>query len=445
MDRPDENLVFQPGVSIMIGGLSRAVRPAPVFSALLLLVGCLPVTASAAGRVVSVAGNGKPAYTGNGGPASRATVGGPFGVTLGPDGALYVCEISNHCVRRIDRRTGLISTVAGGRKGYAGDGGAATDAACNEPYEVRFDAAGNMFFVEMVNNLVRRVDAKTGKISTVAGTGKPGFGGDGGPATRARLKAPHSIALDDRGNLYICDIGNHRVRRVELKTGKISTFAGTGARKPTPNGAPLAGTPLNGPRALDYDGHGNLVLALREGNAVYRIDLDKQTLHHVAGTGKKGYAGDGGDARQALLSGPKGIAVGPGGDIYLADTESHTIRVIRHKTGTIHTLVGDGQQADGPDGNPHSCRLARPHGVFVDAKSRVYIGDSSNHRVRVLEDAAAIPAKQVGWRRLKLDARFRAEGVAVFDVNHDGFNDVIAGDVWYAGPKWTVHEIRKPG
>ena len=125
-------------------------------------------------------------------------------MSLGPDGALYVCEIDNHCVRRIDRRTGLISTVAGtGKQGYAGDGGAATAALCNEPYEVRFDGAGNMFFVEMKNHLVRRVDAKTHTISTVAGTGQPGFSGDGGPATRARLKVPHSIALDDRGNLYI--------------------------------------------------------------------------------------------------------------------------------------------------------------------------------------------------------------------------------------------------
>ena len=422
-------------------------RRAFVASSLFLsLLWAAPVTIEAAGRVVTWAGNGKSSYTGDGGPASAATIGGPFGVSLGPDGALYVCEIDNHCVRRIDRRTGLISTVAGtGKPGYAGDGGPATRAVCNEPYEVRFDGAGNMFFVEMKNHLVRRVDAKTHTISTVAGTGQPGFSGDGGPATRARLKVPHSIALDDRGNLYICDIGNHRIRRVNLKSGTISTFAGTGEKKPTPDGASLKGTPLNGPRALDYASDGQLVLALREGNAVYRIDLDKQTLHHVAGTGQKGYTGDGGNAKTARLSGPKGIAAGPGGDIYLADTESHTIRVIRSKTGTIHTLVGDGKLADGPDGNPKTCRLARPHGVFVDAKSRVYIGDSSNHRVRVLEDSAAVKASQVKWQRLMLDERFRAEGVAVFDVDRDGFNDVIAGDVWYRGPKWTVHEIRKPG
>jgi streptogramin lyase len=335
--------------------------------------------------VVTAAGTGKDEYSGDGGPGSNAGIGGPFGVVVGPDDGLYICETTNHVVRRLDRKTGRVTTVAGtGKKGYAGDGKAATKALLNEPYEIRFDRDGHMFFVEMRNHLVRRVDAKTRIISTVAGTGKGGFSGDGGPAVKATMSSPHSIALDASGNLYICDIGNHRVRRVDLETGQISTFAGTGEKKLTPDGASLAGTPLNGPRALDFDDRSNLFLALREGNAVYRIDLKSKTLHHLAGTGKKGFAGDGADAKTALLSGPKGIAVGPKGDVYLADTESHTIRVIRRKTGIIETLVGDGTRGDGPDGAPRKCRLARPHGVFVDQQGLVYIGDSSNNRVRVL-------------------------------------------------------------
>jgi DNA-binding beta-propeller fold protein YncE len=340
---------------------------------------------AAAADVRTLAGTGRKERTGDGGPAVRAGVAEPYGLVIGPDSALYVCEIGSHVVRRVELKSGGISTVAGsGRPGYAGDGGPATVAQLNEPYEVRFDQAGNMFFVEMKNELVRRVDARTGIISTVAGTGQAGFSGDGGPATRAQLNKPHSIALDNAGGLYICDIGNHRIRRVDLAARTISTFAGTGERKPTPDGAPLAGTPLNGPRTLDFDGDHSLYLALREGNAVYRIDLQRKTLHHLAGTGQKGYTGDGGDARRATLSGPKGIALGPGGDVYLADTESHTIRVIRAKTGIIETLVGDGTKGDGPDGDPLKCRLARPHGVFVDPAGTVYIGDSENHRVRVL-------------------------------------------------------------
>ncbi|GAB4146932.1 MAG: hypothetical protein Tsb009_19880 [Planctomycetaceae bacterium] len=350
--------------------------------AALLLAGCTRM--AFAQSVATLAGTGKDAYFGDGGSAKRAGVGGPFGVVVGPDGAVYVCETTNHVIRRIDRKTGQISTVAGsGLKGYSGDGGPAIKARLNEPYEIRFDQKGHMFFVEMRNHIVRRVDAKTGIISTVAGTGKRGFSGDGGPATKATLSVPHSIALDNAGNLYICDIGNHRIRIVNLKTNRIETFSGTGQKRKTPDGAKLKGTPLNGPRALDFDGKSNLFLALREGNAVYRIDLKSQTLHHLAGTGKKGYAGDGGPAKRAILSGPKGIAIGPEGDVYLADTESHTIRVIRRKTGIIETLVGDGKRGDGPDGKPRTCRLNRPHGVFVDQNGTVYIGDSSNHRVRV--------------------------------------------------------------
>lgn len=354
-------------------------------TALLIVIGIASSPTVEAGQVINIAGNGKPVYTGDGGKGVDAGVNAPFGVSLGPDGALYICEVSNHIIRRLDEQTGLISTVAGvGKKGYAGDGGPALKALLNEPYEVRFDEQGNMFFVEMQNHLVRRVDAKTGIISTVAGMGVAGFQGDDGPAIKAQFNRPHSIALDNAGNLYVCDIGNHRIRRVELATGIITTFSGTGERKPTPDGAPVKGTPLNGPRALDFDGHGNLYLALREGNAVYRINLQSQTLQHLAGTGQTGYEGDGGDAKQALLSGPKGITVGPTGDIYLADTERHTIRVIRAGTGIIETVLGDGNVGDGPLGDPRKCRLARPHGVYVDDNGNVYVGDSSNNRVRKL-------------------------------------------------------------
>jgi streptogramin lyase len=308
----------------------------------------------------------------------------PFGVVRGPDGALYVCEVDSHVIRRITR-DGSISTVAGnGTRGYSGDGGPALVAQLNEPYEVRFDRDGNMFFVEMKNHLVRRVDAKTRAISTVVGTGEPGFGGDGGPATKARLNQPHSLQLDASGNLFICDIANHRIRRVDARTGVITTFAGTGEKAPTPDGAPIAGAPLNGPRAIDFDREGNLWLALREGNAVYRFDLRANTIHRVAGTGKQGFAGNGGPARLATLSGPKGLSIGPNGNVYLADTESHSIRMIDLKKGTLELIAGTGQPGDGPDGDPFQCKLKRPHGVFVDVDGSVIVGDSEAHRVRVI-------------------------------------------------------------
>jgi len=292
--------------------------------------------------------------------------------------------VDNQRIRRV-AADGTISTYAGsGAKGYGGDGGPATAAALNEPYEMAWDKAGNLFFVERLNHLVRRVDGKTGTISTVAGTGKAGFGGDGGPAKEAQFSQPHSLAIDAAGDILVCDIANHRIRRIDMKTGTISTWAGTGEKKTAPDGSPIAGSPLNGPRALAFAPDGSLWLALREGNAVLRLDPKAGVLHHAAGTGKSGFTGNGGPALEATLSGPKCLSLDPTGNVYLADTESHSIRMIDAKKGTLELLVGNGKRGDGPDGDPLQCQLARPHGIFVDKDGSVFIGDSENHRVRHL-------------------------------------------------------------
>ena len=332
--------------------------------------------------IETIAGTGQPAYTGDGGPASAAGMNNPYGLVRGPDGALYVCEAMNHVVRKIEP-DGKISTAAGtGKKGYSGDGGYALLAEMNEPYEVRFDPRGDMVVVERMNHVVRRIDARDHSVSTLAGTGQPGFSGDGGLAVAAALRQPHSIQFDQAGDLYICDIGNHRIRKVDMKTGIITTFAGTGEAAPTPDGAPIDKTPLRGPRAIDFDREGNMWLALREGNAVYKLDLRARVIRHVAGTGEQGASGNGGPARAAKLSGPKGIALAPDGRVYIADTESHTIRRIDPAKGTIDLVAGTGSTGDGPDGDPRACALRRPHGVFVDTDGSLFVGDSENHRVR---------------------------------------------------------------
>lgn len=335
-------------------------------------------------QIMTFAGTGQAGYSGDGGPATNAKLDQPFGIVRGPDGALYVCDTNNHTIRRI-AANGAITTIAGSsKKGYSGDGGPATNAELNEPYEVRFDQAGNLYFVERLNYIVRRVDAKTHIITTIAGTGQPGFSGDGGPATKAMLNQPHSIQLDASGNLYICDILNHRIRKVNLKSGVIHTFAGTGEKAATPDGAKFATAPLYGPRAMDFDRQGNLWLALREGNAVYKLDLKTGTLHHIAGTGSKGFTGNGGPAKEATLSGPKGLSIGPDGNVYFADTESHSIRMIDVRRKTIELIAGTGEKGDGPEGNPLRCKLSRPHGIFVDRDGKIFIGDSEAHRVRVI-------------------------------------------------------------
>lgn len=336
-------------------------------------------------QISSIAGTGQAGYSGDGGRAASAQLNNPFGVVIGPDGAIYFCDTMNHVIRRIDQ-SGVITTIAGsGRKGYSGDGGSAIKAELNEPYEVRFDQQENLFFVERMNHVVRKVDRRTQIITTVAGTGKPGFSGDGGKAIQAAMNQPHSIQFDSKGNLFICDILNHRIRKVDMKSAVITTFAGTGEKKPTPDGAKIAGTPLNGPRAIDFDRQGNLWLALREGNAVFKLDLKAGTIHHIAGTGKQGFTGNGGPANLATLSGPKGLSIAANGNVYLADTESHSIRMIDLKKMTIDVVAGTGQKGNGGDGDPLQCAMARPHGIFADKTGKIFIGDSEAHRVRVID------------------------------------------------------------
>jgi len=344
-----------------------------------LLLTLAPRPALAASPTVStLIGTGAAGY-------SDREVNNPYGLAFGADGALYFCDLDNQRIRRLDLKTGRTVTVAGnGERAYAGDGAAATDASLNMPHEIQFDAAGHLYIAERDNHVIRKVDARTRTIATLAGTGQPGFAGDGGPAARAQLRQPHSIAVAPDGRrLLICDIGNHRIREIDLATGVIATFAGTGDRQPTPDGAPLRGTPLNGPRTIVFDRAGNLFVALREGNAIYRIDARRQTLHHLAGTGEQGYSGDGGQARAATLAGPKGLAWSRD-HLYAADTENHVIRDIDLKTGLIRTILGTGRRGDGPEGDPLRCALARPHAVLVGARGVLYVADSEAHRIRTL-------------------------------------------------------------
>jgi streptogramin lyase len=335
-------------------------------------------------NVTTLVGTGKPGY-------SETQLNNPYGMTIGPEGALYVCEVDNHRVRRIDLKTRRMALIAGnGQRGYSGDGGLAVEASLSAPHELLFDRKGDLYIAERDNHVIRKVNMKTGMISTVAGTGLPGFSGDGGPGVKAQLRQPHSIVLDRNGTLLICDIGNHRIRQLHLDTGIIETYAGTGEPKPTPEGAPVHEAPLNGPRTMVMAASGDLYVALREGNAIYKIDAKSQTLHKIAGTGEAGYTGDNGPALQARfggslgrLAGPKGLALGPDNSLYVADTESHAIRRIDLASGIITSVLGTGQAGDGPEPDPFSCELSRPHAVLF-ANGVLYVADSEDHRIRIL-------------------------------------------------------------
>lgn len=344
-------------------------------------------------QVRTVAGNGTAGYEPegpNGIVATATEVNNPYGVVIGPDGALYFCEVDTGRIRRMDLGSSRLTTIAGtGEKGFEGEAQYATDTPFSAPHEIRFDEQGNLYVVERDGHAVRRIAARTGFVSIVAGTGEAGYSGDGGSSILAQLRQPHSLAFDSQGNLLICDIGNSRLRTVNRETGIITTLAGTGERVATPDSAPLTGTPLLGPRSLDTDPDGNAYLVLREGNAVYQLDIQGNRLQRIAGTGEQGYSGDGGAALEATFNGPKGIAYSrEDHSLYIVDTENHVIRRMSLNTGIIDTVLGNGERGDGPDGNPATCKLNRPHGVCVH-EGVVYVTDSESHRIRAIEGLLA--------------------------------------------------------
>jgi streptogramin lyase len=331
-----------------------------------------------AASVKVLAGTGSKGFSPDGTKASEAQLNNVFGITRGPDGAIYFCDTDNQLIRKI--HGGIITTVVGSkRRGYQPRPASALEADLNEPYEVRVAANGDLFWVERMNHLVRQLDG-SGKITTLAGSGRPGFAGDLQAMRFAQFNQPHSIQFDHQGNLLICDIGNHRIRRLDLKRDLVTSIAGNGQPRTAPNNSAYFQAPLHGPRAVDVDSQGNIWVALREGNSIYKLTPKDGTLHHIAGCGEKGFVE--GPAKQAKLAGPKGIAVGLDGNIYFADTENHCIRRVVVRTGQVETVVGTGEPGDGPDGDPRQCKLRRPHGVYVDKDGSILIGDSENNRIR---------------------------------------------------------------
>ena len=336
------------------------------------------------GTMSTMAGTGEAGYDGDGGPAAEARLSEPFMCAFDRQGNLYVAESDNHCVRRIDGRSGIITTVAGTTEsGYGGDGGPATGATFNQPYALDVDANGDLYIVDRLNAVVRKVDAASGIISTVAGTGAPGSGGDGGPAREAALREPNDCFLDGRGGLLIADVQDQRIRRLDLATGIIATFAGNGDKARTGDGLAATDASILGARAVCGDGRGNTYICEREGNGVRRVDT-KGIMSTFAGTGERGYDGDGGAALAATWGSPKAIRCDAQGNLLVVDTENHAIRRIDAATGVVTTVAG-GRHGGGGDGGPATAAgLDRPHGCCVDARGNLYIADSNNHRVRVV-------------------------------------------------------------
>ena len=342
------------------------------------------------GVITTLAGDGTKSYSGDGGAAAAARLSFPSGVAPDSSGNLYIADTSNHRIRKVNTAQ-VIATVAGtGSTTYSGDGGdggAAVAARLRNPYGLALDGAGNLYIADRTNNRIRKVDA-AGRISTVAGTGAAGFSGDSGAAAAAQLRLPYDVALDGAGNLYIADRSNHRVRKVD-PDGNITTVAGDGTAGYGGDGAAATAAQLNFPRGVAPDGSGNLYIVDGGNHCIRKVDPDGD-ITTVAGDGTAGYGGDGAAATAAQLDFPAGMALDGSGNLYIADWNNHRIRKV-DPDGDITTVAGDGTAGYGGDGAAATAaQLTNPADVALDGAGNLYIADRGNNRVRKVDVAGMI-------------------------------------------------------
>jgi hypothetical protein len=340
--------------------------------------------AGRADRLVLVAGGGGKEDEA---PATETKLTAPFGVDFDAAGNLYLVEMEGgEHVRKMDG-DGLLRIVAGtGAKGFSGDGGKGREARFNGMHSLAALPNGELFLADTWNQRIRHLDAQSGRVNTFAGTGAKGFSGDGGPAKLAQFGGLYCASLDpQRENLYLADLDNRRIRAVNLKTGIVRTVAGNGERGVPRDGATATNAPLVDPRAVAVDRDGN-VYVLERGVHALRVVTAEGSIKTVVGTGAEGDSGDGGPARNATLNGPKHLCVDRDGSVLIADTENHVIRRYTPRDGRITRVAGCGRKgAGGVPGPALEAELNQPHGVTIGPGGQLYVVDSSNHRVLRLE------------------------------------------------------------
>ena len=322
-----------------------------------------------AGIITTVAGNGTPAYGGDGGLAASAELSFPQATIVDSAGNLYIADSSNSVIRKMTATTGAITTIAGnGTSGYTGDGGPAASAELGYLLSMALDGAGNIYIADFVNNVIRKVTAATGIITTVVGNGTDGYTGDTGPANSAELNGPFGVALDGAGNLFIADSGNNVIRKVTATTGVITTIAGNGTSGYTGDGGAATGAELNEPFGVALDSSANLYIADSNNNVIRKVTASTGSIATIAGNGTAGYSGDSGSAISAELNEPFGIASDGAGNLYIADSSNNVIRQLTAATGVITTIAGNGTAGyTGEGGLATSAELNGPNGVMFGA------------------------------------------------------------------------------
>ncbi len=347
---------------------------------LFLLLLCGAAGLVRAEKIVLVAGGGRLEKDA---PAVECALREPFGVEFNAAGEMIIVEMTKgERVLKVDKASILHHIGGTGTKGYSGDGGPAILAAVNGIHNLVIPASGDLLLADSFNHTLRKIDAQTGIITTLAGNGKKGIAGDGGPARVAQFSTLIQIALDPAGkHLFIADIGNKRVRKIDLASGIITTVAGNGQGGVPVDGAEAVNAPLVDPRAVTPDKAGGFYVLERNGHALRYVDAAGR-IKTVVGTGAKGLSGDGGPALQATMSGPKYTLLDRDGTVLICDAENHVIRRYDPKTGVITRVAGTGKAgAAGLDGDPLQCELRRPHGVTIGPDGALYITDSYNDRI----------------------------------------------------------------
>lgn len=335
-------------------------------------------------RLVLVAGGGT---GGDGSPAKEARLNAPFGTAFDRAGNMLVVELTGGRFLKVDPK-GILHLLGGTEeKSFAGDGGPVAGAKFNGMHNLAVHPSGDVYLADTWNNRVRKVDGKTGIISTVVGTGEKGYSGDGGPGTAAKFGGIYSLSFGPGAReLFMADLDNRRVRKLDLKSGTVSTVAGNGEKGVPKDGSDARTSPLVDPRAAAVDPRsGDVYILERSGNAL-RVVGREGKIRTVAGTGEKGFSGDGGPALQAKLNGPKHLTVDRDGSVVIADTENHVIRRYLPKEGRIVRVAGSGVKGTaGLGGPPEQAEFFQPHGVTIAPNGELVICDSSNNRVVRIE------------------------------------------------------------
>lgn len=361
----------------------------------LFLLGFLQisVTATVIGQTINtVAGNGAATFSGDGGTALSASLNRNTAVHFDSVGNMYIADGANNRIRKINT-SGIISTVAGtGATGSSGDGGPATSARLNSPSDIAFDAAGNMYIADYLNNRIRKVDA-SGVITTYAGTGTVGSSGDGGLATVAKLFHPQSMVIDDSGRLYFCDEGNDRIRMIN-SSGIITLYAGSGSSGLGDGGLATSAS-LFRPGGIAINRFGNIIFSDAQNHRIREINA-AGIINTIAGTGVAGFSGDSGLATSAKINQSSSLCIDEIGNIYIADVNNRRIRKI-DTFGNISTVAGNGSVGFSGDGGPAiDARLNGPSGVCISNRA-LFIGDAVNNRVRAISCIVPVVVSPVAW------------------------------------------------